>query len=89
MQPLPTLLPDGTGRAHDINDWGTIVGDATDAEGNSPPVVCPSPGKVVDLTKATVLPPGWIIQQARRVNNRGQIIGIGTLRISRLLLGSS
>jgi probable HAF family extracellular repeat protein len=60
-----------------INDGGQIVGFAQSRSFDQRALLWED-GRIDDLN--TCLPPGsgWTLQEARAINNRGQIVGIGT-----------
>jgi probable HAF family extracellular repeat protein len=73
-------LPGGTSStALAINQQGSIVGSATTATGHSHAFLCTS-GRLVDLNDAARPSSGWELVVATGVNNRGQIVGTGTLQ---------
>lgn len=75
------ILPQGSySRAHAINRYGLVVGTADfDDEIDAVHAVLWIDGKIVDLN--TLLPPnsGWILEEARAINDRGQIVGQGRI----------
>ena len=62
--------------AQAINNLGQIVGDAIDATGSH--AVLFSGGKAIDLDSLLPMNSGWSLNDARGINDQGQIVGYGT-----------
>jgi len=62
--------------AYDVNNYGLIAGAATDATGASHAVVFAG-SKIVDLNGQLPTGSGWVLREARAINNHGQIVGYG------------
>jgi len=84
MTGLSTLPGWGTSNAFSINDQGQIVGAAYIWENNGPFIdqrhaVIVLDGVMTDLN--SLIEPGsqWILEEARDINNSGQIVGFGKL----------
>lgn len=60
----------------DINDEGTIVGWARGADLHVYAVVWQNE-QIVDLNTIESVPDGWVLSEARSINNLGQIVGQG------------
>jgi probable HAF family extracellular repeat protein len=65
------------GSANGINDEGDIVGMATLAGGQEHAFLY-SNGAMRDLNDLIEPHPGWVLEEAHAINNRGQIVGEGT-----------
>jgi probable HAF family extracellular repeat protein len=76
-QYLPLLSGDGYCVAYGINTAGEIVGKSGPHKGHSHAVIWKR-GVAIDLN--TLVPPhtGWILEAAHAVNDKGQIVGVGT-----------
>jgi probable HAF family extracellular repeat protein len=61
-----------------INNLGQIVGDAIDATGSHAIVF--SDGKAIDLDSLLPINSGWTLNEARGINDQGQIVGYGINR---------
>jgi probable HAF family extracellular repeat protein len=59
-----------------INNLGQIVGNAIDAAGSH--AVLFSGGKAIDLDSLLPINSGWTLNDARGINDQGQIVGYGT-----------
>ena len=73
------VLPGGAeSRAYGMDDSGSVVGASSDAAGNSRAFLW-MPGAMRDLND--LIPPnsGWVLNEARDVNNSGDIVGYGTI----------
>ena len=86
MQTLPPLLGYATAVAHSLNETAQVVGWA--AKQFASDTIGPSPdaraclwqgGSVYDLNTAIPADSGWILQEARAINNKGWIVGGGML----------
>ena len=78
MRDLGALPGGAASQAYAINNAGQIVGSAeADAVSGSTRAVLWADGTVLDLN--TCLPPdsGWVLTEARGINDRGQIVGQG------------
>jgi probable HAF family extracellular repeat protein len=73
MTGLGTLPGGRDSEAYGINDGETIVGRSG---GNA---VVWQAGKIRDLNSLLPAGSGWVLQEARAINRKGQIVGIGTL----------
>jgi len=76
------VLPNGTtSEANSINAWGQVVGGATVNSSPYPTTVAflYSDGKMRDLNDMIAANSGWVLFDATGINNRGQIVGTGTL----------
>ncbi len=60
-----------------INDSGLIVGDIETASFQKHAAIWKN-GRAIDLNSLIPAGSGWVLQQAKAVNNRGQIAGEGT-----------
>lgn len=70
-------LPGGTkSEAFGVNDHGDVVGWARSADFYVYAVVWID-GQILDLNTADGIPEGWVLAEARGINNRGQIVGRG------------
>jgi probable HAF family extracellular repeat protein len=78
MQDLGTLGGNTAG-AHDINDAGQVVGVSTTSSGSFHAFLHERSAtpKMQDLN--SLIPPhsGWSLEEARAINQRGQIVGLG------------
>ncbi|MBI5837945.1 MAG: T9SS type A sorting domain-containing protein [Candidatus Eisenbacteria bacterium] len=65
------------GAAYALNDRDEAVGSSLTVGGEMHAFLWSSPGPMVDLN--TCIPPdsGWTLVEARGINNRGEIVGIG------------
>ena len=73
MTSLGTLPGSRDSEAYGIDDSGTIVGRS---DGKA---VAWQEGKIRDLNAFIPAGSGWVLQEARAINRKGQIVGIGTL----------
>jgi probable HAF family extracellular repeat protein len=78
------VLPGGDeAAARAINDAGEIVGESSpfvDAGVVGSHAFVYRHGVMLDLNTLIPADSGWVLQEARGINNRGQIVGLGTLR---------
>jgi probable HAF family extracellular repeat protein len=79
MRSLGTLPAGADSYAYGLNAQGEVVGSAEIGNAESHAVVYQD-GKMRDLN--LLIPPhsGWLLQEARAINERGQIAGIGTFQ---------
>jgi probable HAF family extracellular repeat protein len=63
-------------RAWDINDAGAVVGGASDD--TLPGAFLYAGGRLTDLNRQIPANSGWTLNVAYGINNRGQIVGVGT-----------
>ncbi len=71
-------------RAWDINDAGAVVGEATTAAAasnyaGSRAFLYVAGGRLMDLNRQIPANSGWTLNAALGINNRGQIVGVGTV----------
>ena len=76
MADLGTLSGGDWSEAFDVNDQGDVVGWARDADYNVRAVMWVD-GDILDLNTVGGVPPGWVLAEARGINNDGQIVGRG------------
>ncbi|MGE5624340.1 MAG: hypothetical protein ACM3ZT_02205 [Bacillota bacterium] len=76
MRDLGTLPGDANSAALAVNALGMAVGWSGAGSGNSHAVLW-SFGKVVDLNTLIPLNSGWVLTEARAINIRGEIAGVG------------
>jgi probable HAF family extracellular repeat protein/T5SS/PEP-CTERM-associated repeat protein len=76
MQDLGALTWDQS-IAYDINDKGQVVG-ALQTGQNSHAFVWAN-GQMQDLNNLIPADSGWVLQEARAINNKGRIVGFGTI----------
>jgi probable HAF family extracellular repeat protein len=74
---LANLSSGGSGEAQAINDNGVIVGYSTNSWGYDHAVVWQN-GVVTDLNSLLPASSGWVLTDARGINNQGQIVGQAT-----------
>jgi probable HAF family extracellular repeat protein len=74
---LGTLPGGSQSFAHAINNHGQIVGASEAADGHLHAVIY-SGGRVKDLNLLIPEESGWVLTEARDINDRGQIVGTGT-----------
>ena len=81
MVDIGTLTPTSTQTAGlDINANDDIVGYSTTAAGAAKRAILRKVGAAVTDLNGLILPnTGWILSEARSINDNGQIVGIGTL----------
>lgn len=69
--------------AWDINDAGAVVGEAAAAGGatsaGSRAFLYVAGGRLTDLNRQIPANSGWVLNTAFGINNRGQIVGVGTV----------
>jgi probable HAF family extracellular repeat protein len=75
---VPSLFTLGGQRsiAYDVNKDGTIVGQSEISPGVNHAFVWTNGAGMQDLN-GLVLTPGWTLQEARGINDKGQIVGFG------------
>jgi len=76
MVDLPTLTGGTMSEAYDVNDHGDVVGWARSADFHVYAVLWVD-GQILDLNTIDGVPPGWVLAEARGINNIGQIVGRG------------
>ena len=76
MADLGTLLGGDWSEAFDVNDHGDVVGWARGADFYVYAVLWVG-GQILDLNTVDGVPPGWVLAEARGINNAGQIVGRG------------
>lgn len=70
-------LPGGTkSEAFDVNDYGDVVGWARSADFFVYAMAW-FDGQIMDLNTVESVPAGWVLSEARGINNAGQIVGLG------------
>jgi probable HAF family extracellular repeat protein len=76
---LGVLAGDDSSSGAELNDDGTVIGRSWNTGGGSNhPVLWSRPGCPEDLNSAPgVKGSGWILGEARAINNKGQIVGTG------------
>lgn len=75
---LLSQLPNGTGGyANDINDLGYVVGIAWESRVRTAALWAPD-RSVIKLSDLVVDAETWILEEANAINNRGEIVGLGT-----------
>lgn len=81
MVDLGTLTATSTHTAGvDINNQGDVVGYSTTAGGGAKRAIVRKTGTTLADLNGLILPnTGWVLSEARAVNDAGQIVGIGTL----------
>jgi probable HAF family extracellular repeat protein len=79
MQDLGTLPGGTSSSSHGLNAQGEVVGSADTADGAIHAFLY-KVGRVQDLNR--LIPPdsGWVLEEARGINDRGQIVGVGTFQ---------
>lgn len=77
MAALPNLTGGNSSTAYAINDPGTAVGWATDAQGERHAVVWQAGGVLPQRIDGTLA--NWFGSEALGVNTQGQIVGFGTV----------
>ncbi len=76
MTDLGTLTGGDWSEAFDVNDDGDVVGWARTADSYMHAVLWVD-GVITDLNTVTGIPAGWVLAEARGINNGGQIVGRG------------
>lgn len=76
MVDLPTLYDGNMSEANDVNDHGQVVGWARAADFYVYAVMWVD-GGITDLNAVGGVPAGWVLADARGINNSGQIVGRG------------
>jgi len=74
---LPVLEGGLHSSAYDINEINQVVGSSESAAGYHA-VLWDESGSIADLNE-TVTAPGWVLTSATAINERGDIVGTGTL----------
>ncbi len=77
MQDLGTLPQGMSSYAYGVNTKGEVVGGADAANGVMHAFLYKN-GRMHDLNRLISPRSGWLLQEARAINERGQIAGIGT-----------
>lgn len=67
------------GEAKDVNDAGLAVGFVTNISGSPDRATLWQNGVAADLNTLIAAGSGWTLRSAEGINNRGQIVGFGTL----------
>lgn len=74
------VLSNGTfSMGYAINDYGTMVGFSETTPGGSRHAVIADAQGMVDLNTLLYTNTGWTLEEARDINNAGEIVGFGTL----------
>ncbi len=76
IQDLGNLGAPGILEVNDINDSGQVVGNSTIAPGATHAFLY-SDGQMQDLNTLIPADSGWILTDAMKINNSGQIVGEG------------
>ena len=76
MVDLPMLSGGTMSEANDVNDHGHVVGWARAVDFYVYAVMWVN-GQITDLNTVAGIPPGWVLADARAINNSGQIVGRG------------
>ena len=76
MADLGTLTGGTMSEAFDVNDHGDVVGWARGADFFVYAVLWID-GQILDLNTVDGVPSGWVLAEARGINNAGQIVGRG------------
>jgi len=76
MVDLGTLAGGDWSEAFDVNDHGDVVGWARGADFHVYAVRWVN-GQILDLNTLEGIPAGWVLAEARGINNAGQIVGRG------------
>jgi probable HAF family extracellular repeat protein len=81
MVDLGALTPTSTHTAgFDINSSGDVVGYSTTTAGGAKRAIIRKAGAVIADLNGQILPnTGWVLSEAKAINNNGQIVGTGTL----------
>ena len=79
MTDLGTLPGGSHSEALDINEHGVTVGWSTDGSFHVHAVFWQN-GSILDLNSVDGIPDGWILSEARGVNDLGQIVGKGVFQ---------
>jgi len=80
MKDLGTLLPPGyleTSTAYGINNAGQIVGVSTATFTREDHAFLFQNGTMLDFNSLVPSGAGWLLQEAHRINDRGQVVGTG------------
>ncbi|MBS1701409.1 MAG: hypothetical protein JST12_07100 [Armatimonadetes bacterium] len=75
---IPGIEPNGQSNAENINNLGQIIGEATTSDGHFFPYLW-SPSGITDLQASIDPSLGWTISQVLSINDKGEIVGTGTL----------
>lgn len=76
------MLPGADGsRAYGLNEVGDVVGSSPsiDRKAEAARAVIWSEGHLIDLNTLIPTGSGWVLENATDINNRGQIVGVGSL----------
>jgi len=73
---LGTLTGGTWSEAFDVNDYGDVVGWARTADYHVHAVLWVDE-QIIDLNTVEGIPAGWVLAEARGINNAGQIVGRG------------
>lgn len=76
MEDLGTLVGGDWSEGYDVNDHGDVVGRARGSDFMMYAVLWED-NRIVDLNAVDGIPPGWVLSEARGINNAGQIVGVG------------
>ena len=76
MVDLGTLTGGTKSEAFDVNDSGDVVGWARTADYHVHAVLWVD-DQIIDLNTVEGIPDGWVLAEARGINNAGQIVGRG------------
>ena len=76
LKDLGTLPMGNESYAYGVNQAGTVVGSATDSHGNMHAVVYLE-GRLQDLNNLIPQKSGWVLTEARSINDNGVIVGEG------------
>lgn len=80
MEELGTVAGLPFSRANGINSAGIIVGTASQFQGFSGRASVWRNGRITDLNSVIPSGSGWLLTSAEGINDRGQIVGFGTVQ---------